>query len=114
MTSLTELSRRVAAFVDERDWQQFHTPKDVAVSLSIEAAELLELFQWRSPDEIAELLDDGEYRSAIQDELADVMLYLVILARRLDVDLVEAAGDKLARNEERFPPEQYRGRAHPE
>lgn len=114
MTSLAELSRRVASFVDERDWQQFHTPKDVAVSLSIETAELLELFQWRSPDEIEELLNDDKYHDAIQDELADIMLYLVIFARRLDVDLVTAAEDKLARNEKRFPPDRYRGTAHPE
>ncbi|MFO8133169.1 MAG: nucleotide pyrophosphohydrolase [Thermoplasmatota archaeon] len=115
MASMAELSRRVAQFVGERDWEQFHTPKDVAVSLSIETAELLEQFQWRTPEEIEALLqnDDG-YREAIRDELADVMLYLVIIARRLDVDLVEAALDKLEKNRERYPPERYRGTAYPD
>ena len=111
---MTELSRRVASFVDERDWDQFHTPKDVAVSLSIEAAELLEQFQWRTPQEIESLLTDDGYRQAIRDEIADILLYLVIIARRLDVDLVQAALDKLERNRERYPPQEYWGRAHPE
>ena len=100
--------------MDERDWDQFHTPKDVAVSLSIEAAELLEQFQWRSPAEIEALLNEDEYRQAIRDEIADILLYLVIIARRLDVDIVQAALDKLERNRERYPPQEYRGRAHPE
>lgn len=111
---MTKLSRRVASFVDERDWDRFHTPKDVAISLSIEAAELLEQFQWRTPDDVEVLLHDDEYRDAVQDELADIMLYLIIIARRLDVDLVGAALDKLKKNEERFPPQQYRGQAHPD
>ena len=111
---MTELSRRVASFVDERDWNQFHTPKDVAVSLSIEAAELLEQFQWRTNKEIETLLNDDKYCQAIRDELADVLIYLVIIARRLDVDLVQAALDKLERNRERYPPKEYRGRAYPE
>jgi NTP pyrophosphatase (non-canonical NTP hydrolase) len=110
---MADLTCRVAQFVDERDWDQFHTPKDVAVSLSIEAAELLEHFQWRRPEDIEALLADDDYRNAIRDELADIMLYLVIIARRLDVDLIEAALDKLEKNRDRFPPEQYRGRAHP-
>ncbi len=110
---MADLTYRVAQFVDERDWDQFHTPKDVAVSLSIEAAELLEHFQWRRPEDVEALLADGDYRNAIRDELADIMLYLVIIARRLDVDLIEAALDKLEKNRDRFPPEQYRGRAHP-
>jgi NTP pyrophosphatase (non-canonical NTP hydrolase) len=114
MASMTELSRRVASFVDERDWDQFHTPKDVAVSLSIETAELLEQFQWRSQAEIEALLNDDKYRQAIRDELADILLYLVIIARRLNVDLVQAALDKLEWNRERYPPQEYRGRAHPE
>lgn len=111
---MTELSRRVAQFVEERDWDQFHTPKDVAISLSIEAAELLEQFQWRTREDIQALLHNEKYRDAIRDELADLMLYLVIMARRLDVDPVEAALHKLERNEERFPPERYRGQAHPD
>ena len=115
MTSMTELLRQVAGFVDERDWDQFHTPKDVAISLAIETAELLEQFQWRTPGEIAALLrDDDRYRHAVRDELADIMLYLVIIARRLDVDLVEAALDKLDRNRERYPPERYTGTAYPD
>lgn len=93
------LLRRLRQFRDERDWSQFHTPKDLAVSVSIEAGELLELFQWRA--ESAPVEED--VKAAVADEAADVLLYLLMLCDRLEIDLEQAAHEKISRNERRYP-----------
>jgi dCTP diphosphatase len=102
--SLTEALRRFAA---ERDWAQFHSPKNLACALSVEAAELLEHFQWLS-DEQSRALDEGRLE-AVRQELADVFLYLLQLADGLRVDLGQAALDKLALNARKYPVERARG-----
>ncbi len=96
--------RRVAA---ERDWQRFHSPKNLAMALNVEAAELLELFLWK-PEATSTILDD-EDMARVREELADVMLYLVRLADQLDVDLLVAAEAKLLLNADRYPIERSFG-----
>ena len=97
------------AFVAERDWERFHSPKNLARALSVEASELVELFQWLSEDESA-ALDDAQ-RRRVAEELADVLWFLVRLSDRLDIDLLEAAGRKLAENAKKYPAEKVRGQA---
>ena len=98
---ITELQQRLRSFADERDWDQFHSPKNLAMALSVEAAELLEHFQWltqlqsRSPDSVE--------RDAVASEIADVQIYLVMLADKLGVDIEKAVYDKLARNAVKYP-----------
>ncbi len=107
--SLESLRRRLAEFVDERDWDQFHNPKNLAMALAAEAGELLEHFQWLSADEAARL--EPAVRDAVALELADILMFLVRLSDKLGVDLLDAAGRKLALNAQKYPAEKARGRA---
>jgi dCTP diphosphatase len=109
-TTLADLRRRVAEFNAARDWEQFHTPKDVSAAIAIEAAELMEHFLWRTDGQAAAALQDEDKRAAVVDELADVLLYALVLANALDVDVSAAVLAKLERNETRFPVEKWRGR----
>ena len=109
MRDLEDLKARVRAFVAERDWERFHSPKNLAMALSVEASELVELFQWLSEDESA-ALDDAQ-RRRVAEELADVLWFLVRLSDRLDIDLLEAAGRKLAENAKKYPAAKVRGDA---
>lgn len=102
-TSLRELQDRLIEFRDRRGWKKFHNPKDLALSVSIESAELLELFQWKSEDDITEAQDNAEFAAAAAGEIADVLIYLVLLAGELGIDPIEAAIAKIAENEKRFP-----------
>jgi NTP pyrophosphatase (non-canonical NTP hydrolase) len=101
---MDELTERLRAFAAARDWEQFHTPKNLAMALSGEAGELISLFQWLTPEQSTQAMDDPELAAKIKDELADVLLYLLQLADVLKVDLAEAAHAKMDRNEHRFPP----------
>jgi len=103
-SDLTELATATADFAAARDWQPWHTPKNLVMALSGEVGELTALFQWLTPEESAAVMADEKAAADVRDELADVLLYLVQLARVLDVDLAEVARAKLARNELRFPP----------
>jgi len=109
MRDLEELKERLRVFVAERDWDQFHSPKNLAMALSVEAAELVELFQWLTEEESATL--DGDRRRRAAEELADVLVYLVRIADRLDIDLLQAAAEKLERNAVKYPAERVRGQA---
>ncbi|MEX2550898.1 MAG: nucleotide pyrophosphohydrolase [Nitriliruptoraceae bacterium] len=100
--TLTDLTTSVRSFAAARDWERFHTPKNLAMALAGEVGELLEIFQWLTPEQAATVMD-GDRADDVEDELADVLIYLVRLADVLDVDLIAAADTKLARNEERFP-----------
>jgi dCTP diphosphatase len=106
---LQALSDRLLHFARERDWEQFHTPKNLAMALAGEAGELLEHFQWLSPAQSETLAD--EKRAAVALEMADVFIYLLRLAQRLDVDLLAAAHFKVEINEARYPAEKVRGDA---
>lgn len=107
--SLDQLSAQALAFARERDWEQFHAPKNLAMALAGEAGELLEHFQWLSAAQSEQL--DAAKREAVALELADILIYLVRLGERLDVDLIAAAGRKMAINAERYPADRVRGDA---
>lgn len=108
-SELLHLRQLVRQFVDERDWDQFHTPKNLAAALSVEAAELLEHFQWLHKGDAAEL---GEQkRLEVRHEMADVLVYLVRLADKLDVDLVTAVEEKMVLNRAKYPADKVRGDA---
>ncbi len=104
--TLQELSEAVRAFGRERDWHLYHTPKNLTAALIVEAAELLEPFQWLTPEESLEL--PPAKREAVRQEMADVLIYLVSLANLLEIDLLEAASDKLAINARKYPVERAR------
>ena len=110
MRDLEELKARVRAFVTERDWERFHSPKNLAMALSVEASELVELFQWLTEEESANL-DDAQ-RGRVAEELADVLWFVVRLSDRLDIDLLQAAGQKLAANAEKYPADRVRGKSN--
>jgi len=105
--SLTEMTAQLRRFADERDWHQFHSPKNLAAALIVEAAELLEHFQWLSNAESDAL--GVEKRREVELELADVLIYLVRLADRLGVDLLAAAERKIAINAEKYPVDRAKG-----
>jgi len=110
VTTVAELRQRMQRFVDERDWQQFHTPKNLAMSLAIEAAELMECFQWVDVAESRERGADPRHRPAIGEELADVLCYLLSLANALEIDLSTVMRDKLVKNAVKYPAAEFRGR----
>lgn len=102
-TSLQELRSAVAQFVHHRDWERFHTPKNLAMSIAIEAAELMEHFQWLTAQESERIFDTPESRFQVADELADILIYCLAFANRGNIDLSQAVLEKLKRNELRFP-----------
>ncbi|RAK06301.1 NTP pyrophosphatase (non-canonical NTP hydrolase) [Halanaerobium saccharolyticum] len=95
-----KLLKKIFKFRDDRNWSQFHNPKDLAISISLEAAELLELFQWNNSKETVE----NNYQE-LQDELADILIYCTLMADKLDIDLDEAVKKKLEKNEKKYPVE---------
>jgi dCTP diphosphatase len=105
--TIDDLRDKLRQFADERDWDQFHTPKNLAMALSVEAAELLEHFQWLSDAESTVLAP--EKCAKIREELADVLLYLIRLADKLHIDLATAAADKLGINARKYPVQKARG-----
>ncbi|MFN3416404.1 MAG: nucleotide pyrophosphohydrolase [Caldimonas sp.] len=99
--SLATLAQRLQQFAQARDWQRFHSPKNLASALAVEAGELLEHFQWLTEEQSRQL--EAERKAEVAEEMADVLLYLVQLATVMEVDLLEAAQRKIERNERRFP-----------
>ena len=106
---MQETIARIRKFRDDRDWKQFHNPKDLAVSISIEAAELLELFQWKTGEESARLA--AENRERVSEEIADVAIYLIELADITGIDLAKAIDAKLEKNAQKYPVDKSRGRS---
>ncbi|MFX0119189.1 MAG: nucleotide pyrophosphohydrolase [Candidatus Hodarchaeota archaeon] len=112
--SLKELQSMVADFVTHRDWNKYHTAKNLSMSISIEAAELMELFQWLSNEEVSEKIRiDPNLKANLEDELADILIYCLSLAYHMKIDLNDVIRKKLIRNEERFPVEVVSGRLGP-
>ncbi len=105
--TLQEITENIRRFRDERDWAQFHNPKDMAMALSIEAAELMEHFLWKNPNEVAARC--VEKREEIEDEVADVAIYLVELADILGIDLLGAMERKMQKNAAKYPADRVRG-----
>jgi dCTP diphosphatase len=113
-TTIAELKELVREFVDQRDWRQFHAPKNLSMSLCIEAAELMEHFQWISAEESRRVADDRARLAAVGDELADVLCYALAMSNELGLDLSAAIRRKMRKNERKYPAAEYRGRYGPE
>jgi dCTP diphosphatase len=107
--SLGPISEALQTFADQRDWQQFHSPKNLAIALNVEAAELLEHFQWLSEEASAEF--DENRLEKVASEVADVQIYLIRLADQLGIDILAATEAKMAENEEKYPADAVRGSA---
>jgi NTP pyrophosphatase (non-canonical NTP hydrolase) len=108
-----ELQRRLAAFAAAREWEKFHTPKNLATALVVEAAELAEIFQWLTPEESLGVMSSPEAASRVRDEMADVFSYLLQLATACEVDILGALTAKIDRNEKRFPAPAQPGNREP-
>ncbi|MET0066983.1 MAG: nucleotide pyrophosphohydrolase [Candidatus Thiodiazotropha sp.] len=107
--SLDNLNQRLKAFAQARDWEQFHTPKNLAMAMIAECAELVEHFQWLTPEQSMNLSEEKHGEVAL--ELADILIYLIRCAERLDIDLIDAVERKVAINESRYPEDKVRGDA---
>jgi dCTP diphosphatase len=111
MDPLDELTDELRSFAHQREWEQFHTPKNLAMALAGEAGELIAELQWMSDAEITSALDGEQLRHRLSDEVADVLLYLLRLCDVTGIDLLAAARTKIMRNEQRYPADLARGRA---
>lgn len=109
-TTLQELKQRMAEFVREREWEQFHTPKNLSMSIAIEAAELMEHFQWLTVEQSRNL--DPAALDAIGEELADIVIYALSLSNFLGLDVTDTVLAKMAKNERKYPADQVRGKSH--
>ncbi|SFT04470.1 nucleotide pyrophosphohydrolase [Halostagnicola kamekurae] len=103
--NLGELQDRYLAFIADRGWEEFHTPKNLTMAISVEASELAELYQWQDNVPVEQILEDDDLRERSREELADVMIYCLSMANELDIDVEEAIADKLDQNEARFDSE---------
>ena len=110
-TYLQDLTTKLLEFRDERDWRQFHSLKNLILSLNLEASELLEITQWKSEEQIENLIGDREFTDRAEEECADVLLYLLLVAERAGIDLVSAAHKKIEKNGQKYPVEKARGSA---
>jgi len=108
MNDIENVLKKIRRFRDERDWMQFHNPKDMATAISIEAAELLEIFLWKTPAEVEQAARDK--REHIEEELADISAFLFELADNLDIDLVKAIESKLEKNAQKYPVDKAKGK----
>ncbi|HUW22211.1 MAG TPA: nucleotide pyrophosphohydrolase [Candidatus Bathyarchaeia archaeon] len=108
MKNLDKLIKRIIAFRDARDWKQFHNPKDVALSLTLEASEVVEHFQWKNGKELEEYI--SAHKEHIGEELADVLYWILLMSHDLEIDIVDALSKKMDKNEEKYPIEKAKGR----
>ena len=109
---ISELQTKVIQFRDKRDWAQYHNPKDLAISLSLETAELLEIFQWKHADQVEALKSDPKIQMKVKEELGDIFIYALTLAHEFGLDPIEVVLDKVRINEEKYPVDKVKGRAH--
>ena len=109
--NLEEIRRRLAQFAEARNWDQFHTPKNLSMALAAEAAELLEIFQWLTDEQSKEIVNNEKEMALVTEEIADVLIYLVRLAEKLDVDIEKAVEEKIKVNEKKYPVELAKGNA---
>lgn len=108
MSEIQQIISKIKAFRDERDWMQFHDPKNMAISIVLESSELLEHFQWKDKEEVQRHLKES--KEAVQDEIADIALYLFELSDDLGINLIEAMEAKLKKNAQKYPTDKARGR----
>lgn len=110
MTELEDIKVKLKQFAKERDWEQFHSPKNLSMALSVEVAELVEHFQWLKEQDSYQ--HQQEKQQAIAEEIADIQMYLVLLADQLNIDIAVSVNKKIEKNKERFPIEKVKGKAH--
>ena len=110
MTELEDIKVKLKQFAKERDWEQFHSPKNLSMALSVEVAELVEHFQWLKEQDSYQ--HQHEKHQAIAEEIADIQMYLVLLADQLNIDIAASVNKKIEKNKERFPIEKVKGKAH--
>lgn len=110
-TVIEELRLKLSEFVRERDWERFHNPKNIAESICIEAGELMEVFQWKSEQEVANWRLEQEKKEKVAEELADVIIYSLNMANAMDIDVSQAVLSKIEQNEKKYPADRYYGRA---
>ncbi len=108
MNDIEKIINKIEKFRKERDWKQFHKPKDLAISLSLEASEVLEHFQWKSNDEINEYIKT--HKDHIGEELADVFYWVLIMSNDLDIDIIKAFNKKMKKNAEKYPISKAKGK----
>jgi len=109
-TIINDLKKTVENFVDEREWRQFHNPKNLSMSIAIEAAELMELFQWLSKKESIKAMSSGKLRKNAIDEVADVFIYLIAFCNKNDIDIKQAIDQKMKKNKKKYPVNIFKGR----
>lgn len=109
--NINDLQKKIQQFATERDWQQFHTPKNIAMALTVEAAELLELFQWLTPEESLSMQDDPKWKERVGEEMSDVLLYLFRMADHLNINLPAAIENKMEKNAKKYPADLVRGKS---
>ena len=109
--TLDEIIKMVRQFVKERDWDQYNLPLNLAISMSIEAGELLELFQWKTHEDVNDALKDERFREELSSEIADVMIYLLRVADTCGIDPTKAITEKMKRNREKYPIDYWKGKA---
>ena len=108
--NIKNIQKQLSDFADERDWGQFHNPKNLAMALSVEASELVEIFQWLTPEQAEEIMNSSESEH-VKEEMADIMIYLIRMADKLNIDLEKAVADKIVKNAEKYPIKLARGNA---
>ena len=108
--NIKTIQKQLSDFADERDWDQFHNPKNLAMALSVEASELVEIFQWLTSEQAEEIMDSSQ-SDHVKEEVADVMIYLLRLADKLDIDLESIVNDKIVQNGKKYPVNLSKGNA---
>lgn len=108
---IEKISNSLEKFAENRNWDQFHSPKNLAMALSVEASEILEIFQWLTEEQSKQIIHDEELMKSVKEEIADVFIYLIRLSDKLRIDLEQAVNEKIKINEEKYPVELSRGSA---
>jgi NTP pyrophosphatase (non-canonical NTP hydrolase) len=111
-TTVDDLKVAIRKFIRERDWEKYHNPKDIAESICIEAAELLQLFQWQKPENSREVADNPSKLKQVKEELADIAIYCLSMANAIEIDVAEAVFQKINLNKTKYPVSLYKGKAH--
>ncbi len=108
MSEINQLTKRILDFINDRDWNQFHNPKDLALSLVLESAEVMEHFQWKNNEEMQDYIKSN--KNEVAEELADVLYWILLMSHDLDIDIKKAFEDKMTKNEKKYPIDKAKGR----
>ena len=108
-TTITELKKIVEDFVNERDWSQFHNPKNISMALAIEAGELMDIFKWNTTQECEDMISEKNIRQDATDELADIMIYALAFSNRNNINISSAIEKKMIKNRKKYPTEKFKG-----